>query len=134
MRIPALARVLRMSVLLLPYSVSAVDVDIHIAVPPPPHIVFETEPEVVIVPQTHVAYVPVVTQYDMYRYDKYWYVNQEGYWYRSRSYRGPFKHVQHRHLPHDFVVLPTEYRHHPIKPKGPKHHTKSKNKHKHDHD
>ena len=120
--------------LLLPYSAPAADVDIHISIPPPPHIVFESEPEVVVVPHTHVAYVPIVTQYDMYRHDKYWYVNQDGYWYRSRSYRGPFKYVQHRHLPQDFVVLPAEYRHHPVKPKGPKHHKKNKNKHKHDHD
>jgi hypothetical protein len=108
-----------------------VDVDVHIAIPPPPHIVFEAEPQIVIVPQTHVHYVPAVTDYDMYRYGKYWYVNQDGYWYRSRSFKGPFKFVSHRHLPREVVVVPAEYRHHPTHPRKA-HKYKYKHKHKHD--
>lgn len=98
-------------------SVRAADVNIHVSIPPPPHVIFETQPEVVIVPQTRVEYVPVVTDYDMYRYGKYWYVNRDGYWYRSHSYKGPFRYVEYRSLPHPVVVVPAEYRHHPVHPK-----------------
>jgi hypothetical protein len=109
-------------------SVRAADVSIHVSIPPPPHVIFETQPEVVIVPQTRVEYVPVVTDYDMYRYEKYWYVNRDGYWYRSHSYRGPFRYVEYRSLPHAVVVVPAEYRHHP---EHPKQHKTKPDKHHH---
>jgi hypothetical protein len=105
-----------------------VDVDVHIGIPPPPAIVFDTEPEVVVVPQTQVYYVPRVVEYDMYRYGKYWYVNREGHWYRSHGYRGPFKHVEFRHVPQVIVGVPVEYRHHP---RHPARHKRYKHKHKH---
>lgn len=110
-------------------TASAVDIDIHATIPPPPRIVFEQEPEVIVVPSTQVQYVPVVTDYDMYRYGKYWYVNQDGYWYRSRSYRGPFKFVEQRHIPHDVIVVPADYGHHPRHPPKPAKHRKNKKQH-----
>lgn len=136
MRSSVTARITLLGALLWPVAAPAADVSVHIAIPPPPHIVFEAAPQVVIVPQTRVEYVPVVTDYDMYRYGKYWYVNQDGYWYRSRSYRGPFKHVSYGHVPRAVVVVPADYRHHPNRPKHVKHKNKYKqhHKHKHDHD
>jgi hypothetical protein len=112
-----------------------VDVHIGISVPPPPEIVFPAPPQVVIVPQTHVYYVPEAPGYDMYRLGPYWYVNRDGYWYRSHAYGGPFAFVQYEHVPHELVVLPVEYRHHPPYPKDYKHWKKHHKHHKEkDHD
>lgn len=120
-----------LALLLAPCAAHAVNVDIQIAIPPPPQVVFHTEPEVIVVPQTRVEYVPVVTEYDMYRYGKYWYVNHDGYWYRSRSFKGPYKFVSHRHLPHEVVMLPAEYRHHPTHPRKAHKHKHKHKKHQH---
>lgn len=127
------ARIALIGTLMVSVAAPAADVSVHIAIPPPPQIVFESAPEVVIVPQTRVEYVPVVTGYDMYRYGKYWYVNQDGYWYRSRSYRGPFKYVDYRQVPQAVVVVPADYRHHPVRPKHIKHKQSYKHRHKHKH-
>jgi hypothetical protein len=108
-------------------ALAQVDVDIHITVPPPPAIVFRSEPEVVVVPQTRVYYVPAVTEYDMYRFGSHWYINRDGYWYRSKAYRGPFAVVEHHRVPREIVVVPSEYRHHPRHPRGgPPGHRKDK--------
>jgi hypothetical protein len=94
----------------------AADVHISVGIPAPPSIVFQTEPEVVVVPQSRVYYVPSASDYDMYRYGGYWYVNRGGYWYRGSNYNGPFRVVEYRRLPHQIVVLPQQYRHHPLHP------------------
>jgi hypothetical protein len=97
----------------------AVDFQVNIGVPPPPPtMVFEREPEVVLVPRTHVYYVPKVVDYDVYRVGSYWYANRDGYWYRARSYRGPFAFVEHRYVPQQVFVVPVEYRRHPGHPHG----------------
>ena len=102
-----------------------VDVQISVGIPLPPAVVFETQPQVVLIPQTPVYYVPAAVDYDMYRYGKYWYINQGGYWYRAKKYEGPFKFVKHQHLPPHIVRVPVEYRHYPLHPpkgkKGGKH-------------
>lgn len=96
-----------------------VDVGINIGVPPPPPpVVFQSPPDVVVIPRTQVFYVPSATDYDMYRYGPYWYINRDGYWYRSRAYGGPFNVVAYDRLPHAIVVVPTGYRHHPPHPHG----------------
>lgn len=115
-------------------GMSQVDVDIHIGIPPPPAVVFHSEPEVVVVPRTKVYYVPAVPDYDMYRFGRSWYINRDGYWYRSNAYRGPFKIVEYRHVPHEIVVVPGEYRHHPLRPHGkPSKHRKHKGDRHHKH-
>ena len=96
----------------------AVDFQVNIGVPPPPTVVFEREPEVVLVPRTHVYYVPKVVDYDVYRVGSHWYVNRDGYWYRARSYEGPFAFVEHRYVPQQLFVVPVEYRRHPAHPHG----------------
>ena len=64
-----------------------VDVHVGVAVPPPPTVVFEHEPEVTVVPSTDVYYVPN-QDYDLFRYHGVWYLNRGGYWYTARTYRG----------------------------------------------
>jgi hypothetical protein len=95
-----------------------VDIDVNIGVPPPPAVVFPSPPQVVVIPRTQVYYVPEATEYDMYQYGPYWYINRAGYWYRSRAYSGPFAVVDYRYVPHQIVVVPREYRHHPPHPHG----------------
>jgi hypothetical protein len=100
---------------LLSARASFAEVDVHIGlnIPPPPSIVFRHEPPVVVVPQTDVYYVPEASGYDMYRYGSWWYVNRDGYWYRSRTYNGPFAVVEYNRLPRAIVGVPKHYRHHP---------------------
>ncbi len=96
-------------------AAAGVDVHINLGVPPPPTVVFESEPNVVLVPRTRVYYVPGL-DYDLYRYGDNWYVNRDGYWYRSSSYRGPFAPVVYERVPRSIVVIPRQYHHHPLRP------------------
>lgn len=125
-----------------------VDVHIGIGIPPPPSIVFQAEPPVIVVPQTDVYYVPEASGYDMYRYGSWWYVNRDGYWYRARSYRGPFGHVEYSRVPRRIIGIPGTYRHFPVRPDGHHpphrrsgdapghrgHHRKDQRHERHDHD
>jgi hypothetical protein len=100
-------------------AIADVDVHVNVGVPPPPVVVYETQPEVVLVPRTQVYYVPGAADYDFYRYGGYWYINRGGYWYRGRSYRGPFAAIAFARVPHEIVVVPGAYHHHPFHPPHP---------------
>jgi hypothetical protein len=119
--------------MILPPRVARADVDIHVSVPPPPMVAFPAEPQVILVPETRVYYVPQVVDYDMYRFGSWWYVNQSGYWYRSKRYQGPFTYVDYDRVPVQIVRVPGKYRHHPSKPHG-KHRGHKGKDHKHWHD
>jgi hypothetical protein len=97
-------------------SVSA-DVNVHVGPRPAPVVVFDREPDVVLVPRTHVYAVPGL-DYDLYRFGAYWYMNSGGYWYRARSYRGPFNSIEYRYVPRSVVIVPAQYRRHPAHPHG----------------
>lgn len=74
-------------------------------------VVFRSEPDVVVVPSTRVYYVRNY-DHDVYRYGSYWYFVDRGYWYRARSWRGPFFHVNYVSIPRPIRVVPVEYRRH----------------------
>jgi hypothetical protein len=96
------------------------DVDINVNLggyPPPPAVVFEHEPAFVVVPGTQVYYVPGY-RYDVYRYGRYYYMNNAGYWYRAKTVRGPFAAVVYERVPGPIVALPAKYRGHPLHPHG----------------
>lgn len=97
---------------------AGVDVNINLGVPAPPRVLFEREPEVLLVPRSRVYYVPTVSEYDMYRFGPYWYVNRDGYWYRARKYGGPFTVIGYRYVPREIIVVPATYHHHPLHPHG----------------
>jgi len=77
--------------------------------PPPPRVYFEDPPQVVFVPESRVYVVDDDCDYDMFRYGRFWYVVQDGYWYRSRSYRGPFLVVDARYVPRPIYYVPAEH-------------------------
>ena len=115
-------------------STAAARVDVHvgIGIPAPPSVVFEHEPEVVLVPRTRVYYTSQ-PDYDMYRYGGYWYVNRDGYWYRSSSYNGPFTYVVYDRVPRSIVVVPHRYHHYPVRPIHMEHHGNSRHHDDHGH-
>ena len=130
------------SVVAAPLSASAgtsVGVSINIGnAPPPPVVVFRREPSVVIVPGSTVYVVNDECDYDVFRYGVYWYVFNDGYWYRARTYRGPFAVVSARYVPAAIVNVPPKYWRHPhggppgqMKKRGEYVVVKDKGRHKH---
>ena len=93
------------------------DINIRLGSRPAPVVVFDEEPEVVLVPRSRVYYVEH-RGYDLYRYGRYWYINDSGYWFRAASYRGPFVGIELRHVPRSITVVPARYRRHPSHPHG----------------
>ena len=94
------------------------DINIRLGNRPAPVVVFQEEPEVVLVPKSRVYYVEH-RGYDLYRYGRYWYINDDGYWFRASGYRGPFVGIELRHVPRSITVVPDRYRNHPIYPSHP---------------
>jgi hypothetical protein len=97
---------------------AGVSADVNIRIGrPAPMVVFEREPDVVLVPSTRVYYVGGL-DYDLFRYGQYWYINDSGYWYRARNYRGPFAQIDFNYVPRPIVVVPGRYHRHPMHPLG----------------
>lgn len=83
--------------------------------PPPPVMVIREQPRVMVVPgSVYVVDDDYGLPYDMFRYGTYWYVYNDDYWYRARSYRGPFTVVEARYVPRPIWSVPERrWRHHP---------------------
>lgn len=86
--------------------------------PPPPAVFFDNTPPLVVVPRTTVYVVrhdrDSDRDYDFFRYGVYWYIWNDGYWYRARSYRGPFSVIHPRYVPAAIIKVPSKHwRHHP---------------------
>ena len=60
------------------------------------------------VPESRV-YVVRNAGYDMFRYGRFWYVTEDGYWYRARSARGPFRVVDARRVPQPIYYVPAHH-------------------------
>jgi hypothetical protein len=81
---------------------------------------FRSEPDVVLIPSSRVYYVDDYDYYDdsgysdfdgdLYRYGGWWYLVDDGYWYRARSYRGPFIAISFHSVPRYVYSVPTRYR------------------------
>jgi hypothetical protein len=83
--------------------------------PPPPRVVFDDDPQLVVVEGSDVYVVSNAgSDYDMFRYGESWYLCYDGYWYRARSYAGPYAVVDVRSVPREVVsVPPGHWKHHP---------------------
>jgi hypothetical protein len=122
-----MSRILMMACLVLTLApalpaakATAADVSINLRIGDPyrgPRVVFEDEPDVVVVPGTRVYYIRDY-DYDMYRYGSYWYYNYGGAWYRARRYNGPFVYVGYNSVPRPVAYVPARYRRHWDGPPG----------------
>lgn len=73
-------------------------VTIGISIPPPPGIVIEIAPSFIYAPALG-FHVSVGVPYDIVYIGKSYYLYNNGYYYRSRYYNGPWVGVETRHLP-----------------------------------
>ena len=93
------------------------DVNIYFRVgapvrPEPLRIVYATpRPRFTLIPQTHVYYVDTGS-YNVYRYGGYYYAYDNGYWFRSRAYSGPWAGVRVVQVPAPVLYVPQPYRTH----------------------
>jgi len=80
--------------------------------PPPPVVVYRTEPRFDYIPEERVYVIDDdYCDYDFFRYGAYFYIYDNGYWYRSRSYRGPFVAIYADYVPRPiFYVSSYQYR------------------------
>jgi len=72
---------------------------------------FNEEPAVVLVPTTKVYYVRD-HECDLYRFGRYWYFVENERWYRSRTWQGPFLHLNATSVPKSVRTVPLNYRRH----------------------
>jgi hypothetical protein len=87
-----------------------------IAAPPPPQIVYETNPHLEAVPGSPVLVVDD-PGYDMFMLQGAWYLTSHGYWYRAGAHDGPYIAIAARSVPREILQLPPgSWRHRP--PRG----------------
>jgi len=78
--------------------------------PPPPHVVYYEEPEMVYVPSQRVYVVEDdFDDCDVFRYGNGWYACQDGYWYRAPRYGGPYRVIDVRYVPRPIFYVPTSH-------------------------
>jgi hypothetical protein len=88
---------------------TSLSVNLRIGDPyPRGELVFRDEPDIVMVPDTRVYYVRN-SDYDVFRYGRYWYLCDEGVWFRARTHRGPFKHISFTTVPRAVVYVPEKH-------------------------
>lgn len=76
------------------------DINVHIGVNSRPPIAIDVWPEFIYVPYLGFA-VAEGNQWDILRYDNYYYVYRDNYWYRSSHQRGPWVIVERDRLPYN---------------------------------
>jgi hypothetical protein len=83
--------------------------------PPPPVVIYRETPRLVLVPRSVVYVVDDDDcRYDLFRYGVYWFIWNNGYWYRSNTYRGPFRVIEARYVPDAIWNVPSRHwKHHP---------------------
>jgi hypothetical protein len=88
--------------------------------PPPPVVVVSDEPHMVLVPNTTVYAVDDGrVDYDSFHYGIYWYACKGDYWYRARSWRGPYTVLEARYVPRPIFSVPARnWRYHHPGPRG----------------
>ena len=99
-------------------SLAATNIDVSIGIgnaPPPPVVVVREEPRLVFVPGSSVYVVSDRRwDYDTFRYGVYWYAYRGGYWYRARTWRGPYAVVVSSRVPRAIINVPSRHwKHHP---------------------
>jgi len=72
---------------------------------------FRSRPDVVLIPSSRVYYAQDADE-DLYFYDDAWYCVQDGVWYTSDSYQGPFAAIGYSSVPYEIRNVPGSYRRH----------------------
>ncbi|MCX5748759.1 MAG: hypothetical protein NTZ10_00725 [Candidatus Saganbacteria bacterium] len=84
------------------------EVNVNINIGPPPIVVSEP-PQVVMMPQYGIYFVPGIS-YDVFFYNGYWWSPRGNSWYRARQYNGPWGVVQRNYVPGYLFKVPKNYR------------------------
>lgn len=93
-------------------AATSVSVNLRIGDPyPGGELRFVQRPDVVMIPESRVYYVRN-SDYDVFRYGRYWYLCDDGVWFRSRELRGPFLHVAFTTVPRSVIYVPENRWHH----------------------
>lgn len=71
---------------------------------------FRRKPEMFTIAGTSVRYASRASDYDLYRFRGTWYLVDNGTWYRSSTWRGPFITVREGSVPREVRTVPTRYR------------------------
>jgi hypothetical protein len=78
--------------------------------PPPPRIYVTRAPRTVWLPDARVSVVrDPGFGYDTFQVGGYWYVYNDGYWYRARNWRGPFVVIHERYVPRQVALVPARH-------------------------
>lgn len=97
--------------LLSPLAVNAeTNININIGVPPPPPpFSLPSPPDLMVIPQGYVYFVPDITP-DIFFYHGYWYRLHDRHYYRSSHYNGPWKYWARDNVPTTILNLPPGHR------------------------
>ena len=68
------------------------------------------EPKMHVIPNTDVYYQRRAPGYDLYRFADHWYLVDDGEWFESQRWRGPFVAAAVESLPEEVTFIPKEYR------------------------
>lgn len=71
---------------------------------------FEHKPKMNYIPNTDVYYERKASGFDRYRYANTWYIVENGDWYRSYSWQGPYVMIDPSDVPEEIMVVPASYR------------------------
>jgi hypothetical protein len=102
-----LAAFLAMAGCAAPYEYG-VQLDIRSA-PPPPRLVFYERPAYVARVSGVYVVDPGRSDCDMFQYGSYWYVYTGSYWYRARSYSGPYAVISFQSVPNRLYDVPERH-------------------------
>jgi hypothetical protein len=80
--------------------------------PPPPRVAYAVPPRMKRDSRSGVMFLGQDPGYDMFRFGSSYYISNDGYWYRSDSYKGPFRAFDVRQVPHEVLDVPAERWHH----------------------
>lgn len=72
---------------------------------------FSSKPRMGSIPSSAVTYARRAADYDLYRLHGTWYLVDNGVWYRSTSWRGPFLSIRASAVPREVLTIPSRYRH-----------------------
>lgn len=87
---------------------AGVNIGVNLNVGPPP-IVVPAPPEVVLMPDYGVYFVPGL-EFDVFFYNGFWWSPRGDRWYRAQEYNGPWRVIGRRFVPRPVFRVPHDYR------------------------